>query len=470
MIDLGRGDASKGYPLLLAAIFVVGLIQIVLARLRVARLSAIFPASAIEGMLAAIGLLIVAKQLPLLLGVGFEAHDFWPILWEAPARAAEADLHVLGLSLGGIALLFVLTTSQHRLARVLPPVVAVCVAGTLVGALVLHLDRSALITVPDAPLADGVRLPNFAGVWNDAGLWAPFALAVVTLVFIDGTESLATIMAVDKIDPYKRKSDPDRTLLAMGVSNCASSLVGGLTIIPGIVKSTANILGGGRTQWANFYNACFLLVFLLAGSAAINLIPKAMLASILVFVGVKLCRPRVWARVLQVGREQFVVFATTVLVTVTTDLLLGIIAGIAVKYVVVLRWSWVADEARAMGLAGHAAALFRNPVTRVRVEDGVHELVCSRSLCCFNLVHVFRALRHIPPDVKRVVVQLGPGVTLVDHTTASVLLALQDEQAAGDCGPALDVVGLDRLQPLSQHRACVRLATAVLPDPLAQPG
>ena len=73
---------------------------------------------------------------------------------------------------------------------------------------------------------------------------------------IDATESLATIKAVDNIDPYRRRSNPDRTLLAMGVSNGASSLLGGLTIIPGMVKSTANVLAGGRTQWANFYNAC----------------------------------------------------------------------------------------------------------------------------------------------------------------------------------------------------------------------
>ena len=178
------------------------------------------------------------------------------------------------------------------------------------------------------------RPPPFRRAFANSALWLPLAYLVVTLVLIDGTESLATIAAVDKLDPYRRRSDPDRTLLAMGVSNMCSSVLGGLTIIPGIVKSTANIMGGGRTQWANFYNACFLLTFLLFGRDLINMVPMAVLAAILVFIGFKLCRPKVWLKVAQIGTEQLLVFAVTVLVTVTTDLLIGIVAGIAMELVI----------------------------------------------------------------------------------------------------------------------------------------
>ena len=120
----------------------------------------------------------------------------------------------------------------------------------------------------------------------------------------------------------------------MGGCNVASSLLGGLTIIPGIVKSTANIIGGGRTQWANFYNACFLLTFLLFARNLINMVPLTVLASILVFIGFKLCRPKVWKHVADIGTEHIAIFAVTVLVTVTTDLLIGIAAGVALKLVV----------------------------------------------------------------------------------------------------------------------------------------
>ncbi len=100
---------------------------------------------------------------------------------------------------------------------------------------------------------------------------------------IDGVESLATIAAIDKIDPFRRKSDPNRTLRAMGISNLCSSIAGGLTIIPGGVKSTTSILSGGRTQWANFYNACFLITYLVLGRGLINLMPYSVLGAIVLY-------------------------------------------------------------------------------------------------------------------------------------------------------------------------------------------
>ena len=236
---------AVGYPLVLVAIAFAGVLQVILAKLKVARLSAIFPAAAIQGMLAAIGLMIIVKQIPLFMGVKFEAHEFWAVLAEVHRHVQTMSHQVFALGVGCLAALFVLSVIPGRLLKVMPPPVWAFFAGTVVSTSILKLDKPHLINVPDS-LKRGVVFPHFGDAFTHAALWFPLAYLVITLLLIDGTESLATIAAVDKLDVYRRRSDPDRTLLAMGVSNGASSLLGGLTIIPGIVKCTANILGGGR--------------------------------------------------------------------------------------------------------------------------------------------------------------------------------------------------------------------------------
>ena len=247
---------------------------------------------------------------------------------------------------------------------------------------------------------------------------------------IDGVESLATIAAIDKIDPFKRKSNPNRTLLAMGISNIVSSCIGGLTIIPGGVKSTANILGGGRTQWANFYNSCFLLIMLLFFRNIINMFPYPVLAAVLVFIGYKLCRPSVWFHVFEIGAEQLLLFTLTVLAIVTTDLLVGVVAGIVIEVVLC---TLVCHLSRSQ--AANVAARFSAPSGRcsatqlsdVRWPAASITLTADRPLVCFNALPFNRELSNFPPEATKVVFHVGSGVTLVDHTTCENFMNLVEE-------------------------------------------
>lgn len=472
-IRLGRGAPQSdllrtGYPLVLVAICIAGVLQMILARLKVARLSALFPAGAIEGMLAAIGLMIIVKQLPLFMGVSFVSHEFWAMLREAPRHVAAMNLQVLGLGVACLAALFILGAVPGRLLKIMPPPVWVFIAGTLASQLFLKLDHAHLINVPEAPLRHGVVLPAFSEALGDHRLWLPLVYIVFTLLLIDGAESLATIAAVDKLDPYRRRSDPDRTLLAMGVCNTCSSALGGLTIIPGIVKSTANILGGGRTQWANFFNACFLLVFLVLGRDLINAVPTAVLASILVFIGFKLCRPKVWRKVAAIGMEQLLVFTVTVFVTVSTDLLIGIAAGIvaelALNYWYVSLWHALRDASLGIpraGGAGRFLSLFRNPVARRDFVNGEYHLHVEGPLVCFNTLGVLREIARRPPEANAVLLHLGPLVPLIDHTTCESLHHLAEEFNASQSLPSLSIAGWDHVKPLSQHEGCMRIALDV---------
>ncbi|MBW0014371.1 SulP family inorganic anion transporter [Mycobacterium sp.] len=469
-VRLGHGASQSevlavGYPLVLVAIAIVGVLQVILAKLKVARFSAIFPAAAIQGMLAAIGLMIIAKQIPLFMGVKFEAHDFWAILGEVPRHIASMNHEVFVLGIGCLAVLFLLAIFPGRLLKVVPPPVWVFIVGTVVSTFILKLDKRYLINVPGS-LKHGIVFPHFGAAFAHPELLLPLVYVVLTLLLIDGTESLATITAVDKIDVYRRRSDPDRTLLAMGVSNVASSVLGGLTIIPGIVKSTANILGGGRTQWANFYNACFLLTFLLLGRELINMVPLTVLAAILVFIGYKLCKPSVWRNVARVGTEQFIVFAATVLVTVTTDLLMGILAGVVLELLLNLWYVGLwhnlrcGSELAGPNLVARFLSLFRNPVSQRRFDDRTYHLYLDGPLVCFNLFHVLRELGQLPHDTQAVHLHLSSRVPLVDHTTGESLGHFLEEFSGQDQSPRLVIEGWDNMRPLSKHETSTRIALA----------
>ena len=235
----------------------------------------------------------------------------------------------------------------------------------------------------------------------------------------------------------------------------ASSILGGLTIIPGIVKSTANILGGGRTQWANFYNACFLLTFLVFGRDLINMVPTCVLASILVFVGYKLCGPKVWKHVATIGKEQFAIFAVTVFVTVTTDLLIGIGVGVAMKYGLCL-WNHLADAvvrpSNPRGLAALLADPFRNPVTDRAVRGGVYDLYLGRPVVCFNLFHLIREMDRIPPDASAVRLHMTDDVShrsttrvaRICSTTSSNSISQDGKPSFGDLWIRADAAILQR--------------------------
>ncbi|MDE2506034.1 MAG: SulP family inorganic anion transporter, partial [Planctomycetota bacterium] len=177
MILLGRGDRAVGYPLLLVAICLTGVLQVVLSRLKAARLSAVFPSVVVEAMLASIGLMIIVKQLPDLLGRKYVAHDFFGIIAETPARVGQMDGKVFGLAFACLALIFGLGMIKARWMKAVPPPVIVAFVGIATGRLV-GIEPLYLVHIPDHPFAHGIVWPDFTGVWADTSLWYGVGITV----------------------------------------------------------------------------------------------------------------------------------------------------------------------------------------------------------------------------------------------------------------------------------------------------
>jgi len=420
-------------------------------------------------MLAAIGLLIIAKQLPLILGSPgnkFEAHEFWGIVREAPAQFMQMDVRVFGLGVFSLALIFGLASIKSRWVKVVPPQVIAAAVGLILGWF-LGLGGDRLINIPAEPFKNGFQWPHFSQAFSNQTLWWGLFTTVLTLTLIDGVESLATIAAIDKIDPFRRKSDPNRTLQAMGVSNLCSSLAGGLTIIPGGVKSTTGILSGARTQWANFYNACFLIIYLLLGRNLINLMPMTVLGAIVLFTGFKLCAPKVWKHVAHIGSEQLFVFATTVLVTITTDLLWGIAAGIVAKLILEAAIVARVDRVRPQKLGlpvkhwlVETGELFRDPVVRSMAVGDTYHIYFGRPMVCFNSLHLSRELAQVPSGASAVCMHITDMVTLIDHTTATKLYEFVDNFKRSGRG-VVTILGLEKLRARSHAEGAMRINSPV---------
>ncbi len=457
---LGKGDMVTGYRMVTAVIMVAGLTQIVLTQFKAAKYSYLIPRAAVQGMLAAIGFLILGKQIPNFIGHKYQAHEFFGVLAETPSHIMNLHPGVLFTSVVCLTILFVLPKLRSKFIRVIPAHIVVVLAGIGL-AKFFQLDPKFLVEIPANPIEHGIVVPDFASLFADPTVLPTIIIAVLALTFVDGTESLATIHAVDQIDPYNRKSNPHKTLFAMGISNVCSGLIGGLTIIPGIIKSTTCIVSGGRTAWVNMYNALFILAFLLFFHDVIGLIPIAALSAVLVHIAYKLAGPHTWQKQIDLGPEQLLIFSSTVLVTVCSDLLLGIASGIVMKVLILLYYSLRAstDPGLFRKIPSCLRRLFVSPIDRVEIVGLETHIYFSGPLTCFNNLPVRAALEDAFKKSCSVRLILLPQVGVVDHSSAMYLKQVADETkrlANFKCS----VVGLEALYRASRHNDAFRYRNA----------
>ncbi len=332
------------FPGFLVAVILAGIIQIALGLLKLGKIGGFFPSSVIRGMLVAIGIVIILKQIPHAIGddldfIGefeFDQKDGQNTFTEILASFSTLKAGAVLISVIGLIILFSWATigKKLRFMNALPASLFVVLAG-------VAMNESFSIWAPEWFLGDSkdhmVNLPIFASsgeIWG--GLVAPdwrfisnpkvYSIAV-TLAIVASLESLLSLEATESLDPLKRISSPDRELLAQGIGNVSSGLLGGIPITSVIVRSSTNIYSGGKTRMSGFFHGILLLLAVLALPVYLNKIPLACLASILLYTGYKLAHPKEFKKVIAEGWKQWVPFLVTVAVVVGVDLLWGIFVG-----------------------------------------------------------------------------------------------------------------------------------------------
>lgn len=316
--------------LFLAAVMLAGALQFGMGILRMGRFSGLVPSAVIKGMLAAIGITIILKQLP----VAFGADGGLATIASAFSPGA------IVIAIVSLVILFgwkytPLTKFAWLSPALVVVVLSVTMAALFAGNPSLALESRHLVQVPlgsPGELFAGLPRPDFSGFLT-AELW----IAAITIAIVASIETLLSLQAVDRLDPMRRRSPPDRELLAQGSANLVSGFFGGLPVTAVIVRSGANVAAGGRERLSSLVHGLLLLLAVLFAGQFLNRIPLAALAAVLIQVGLKLCSPALFRTQWKLGMNQFLPFALTIVAIMATDLLKGVIVGIIIGIFFVLK-------------------------------------------------------------------------------------------------------------------------------------
>ncbi len=439
-----------------AAIICSGVLLILLGFLRMGKLADFFPSSAIQGMLAAIGLIILGKQFHIMLGNKLSLDGSVDYLLAIPETIqgafTYADSGLTFAAVSGIlslAIMVFYSKIRNQYLQLIPApmwIVLLSIGFSYYYEIVLQQPNpiNAMYMISGIPSAQqivaDIPVPSFSGV-GSLSFWT----SVLALTLIASIESLLSIKAVDKLDPQKRRSNVNRDLKALGLATVGSGFLGGLNVVTVIARSSVNVNNGGSNRSANFMHALFLVIFIVLFSTQLTRIPLPALMAILVYTGYKLASPTLVRKIFSVGKEQLLIFFTTLLVTLFVDLITGIIAGVVITFIIHV-------------LVNKGASFFiRNflkpNVLMFQEKENGNYYVSVKHFCSFlNFYKLKQKLEDVPQD-KDVVVDFSM-CQFVDHTVMENISGYQDVFAKR--GGHFEVIGLDLHGTDSKHPFALR--------------
>jgi MFS superfamily sulfate permease-like transporter len=340
--ELGMGDPILGYKRTLAVGVIAAVLQIIFGFSKAGIIGEIIPKSVVHGMLSAIGVIIIAKQCHLLLGVVPTAKSPLGLLGEFPTHILGLNPEVFLIAAMTLALLVFWPKIAPKLSKTIPAAILALAFSMILGVVFnfnqehdyqflnfsYHIDTKQLINLP-ASFFGAFAFPDFSVITSFLSI-----KYIVMLSLVGSIESLLTVNAVDSMDPEKKTSDLNKDLIATGAGNLLASLVGGLPMISEIVRSKANVDNGAKTAQSNFFHGCLLLISVALFPNILHMIPATTLAAMLVFTGFRLASPNEFSHTYKIGMDQFAPFMITFIVTLAIDLLVGVIAGVVAQLVI----------------------------------------------------------------------------------------------------------------------------------------
>jgi MFS superfamily sulfate permease-like transporter len=339
---LGNGDILLGFQRTIACVLVVGILQILTGVFKLGRFTKLCPSPVVKGMLCAIGAIIIVKQLPVLLGIelGSQSISYFVSHFINYVPSMNVPVSIIGLL--SVLILMLWVRIPKKISKTIPGTLVVVVMGVF-AAKFLDLGTNESANFFGAHYESGpkffVNIPkSFSQLFIfpvfDSIVTVASISTILSIYVVSSLESFLCAIAVEDLDPLKRKSNLNKDIIGKGLANMTCGLLGGFPVILAIVRTTANIQSGGKTIKANFFHGCFILIFVVFFSSAINQVPLAVLAAILILVGYSLLHPHNFVSVWRTGKVNFFLFLVTLVVTVMVNLLAGIIVGIVSKVII----------------------------------------------------------------------------------------------------------------------------------------
>jgi MFS superfamily sulfate permease-like transporter len=378
------------FTIFLLAVMVAGFFQLVLGLFKLGAIANYFPSSVIKGMLAAIGIILISKQIPL--AMGYDQPDFWtsgfPELFSPKNSFGNIDNFSQHITRGAILItfvsLFVLIGLQQPFAKrlkVIPAPLLVVVTGIILNILFTNaasgfsLKPTQLVNIPSNIFAS-ISFPDFSKLFSTTTIWKDGMI----IGLLATLETLLSTEAVDKLDIRNRITPVNRELIAQGIGNMTCGLLGGIPITAVIVRGAANADAGGRTKLSAFTHGLFLFLAVLLVPFLLNKIPYASLAAILLVTGFNLTKPKLFKNMWSLGWKQFIPFVITILVILSTDLLIGVSIGLLISIYFIIQNNFKAEykitETQHLGIDSHIIKLNTNItfLNKVKLKNALEEI------------------------------------------------------------------------------------------------